>query len=246
MSILLEVCAGDVESARAAAAGGADRLELCAALEVGGVTAGPGTLRAVRDAVDLPLVVLARPRRGDFLYTGAELAALAGDVDAAREAGAQGVALGVLDADGCVDREATARLVERARPLEVTFHRAFDLVRDPDEALETLVELGVERVLTSGGAPDVVAGLPRLKTLVAAARGRIGILPGGGVRAANAARIAAESGARELHLSAARVVPSGMRHRVEALDLGAQLPGEYELRSTSPEEVRAVRDAVGR
>lgn len=244
MSTRIEVCAADVESALAAAGGGADRIELCSALEVGGVTPGPGTIQAVRKAIELPLVILVRPRRGDFLYTGAEFEALLADIDFARAAGAEGVALGVLDSEGGLDRERTARLVERARPLEVTFHRAFDLCRDRAAVLEELVELGVDRILTSGGAPDVVKGIPELRSLVELAGERIGILPGGGVRAANALEVKRGTGASELHLSASRLIESSMRFPEATPDLGAALPGEHELRRTSADDVRAVRAAV--
>ena len=216
MSTRIEVCAADVESALAAAGGGADRIELCSALEVGGVTPGPGTLQAVRKAIELPLVILVRPRRGDFLYTGAEFEALLADIDFARAAGAEGVALGVLDSEGGLDRERTARLVE----------------------------LGVDRILTSGGAPDVVKGIPELRSLVELAGERIGILPGGGVRAANALEVKMGTGASELHLSASRLIESSMRFPEATPDLGAALPGEHELRRTSADDVRAVRAAV--
>ena len=243
--VTIEVCAGDVESALAAAAGGADRIELAAALEVGGVTPSCGALATVRAAVELPLVVLVRPRRGDFLYGAAEQRAIEADLGAARDAGADGVALGALRADGTVDRELCARWVELARPLAVTFHRAFDLCRDLEEALETLIDVGVARVLTSGGAADVGAGRDALRDLVRKAGARVAVMPGGGVRAANARELVAHTGARELHLSASGPRASAMRFRRAGLVLGAdRLPGEYERTVTLAERVAALRSAL--
>lgn len=222
-------------------------MELCSGLELGGLTPGPGTLAEVRERVGIPLVVLVRPRRGDFLYSPADLAAARRDVEAARAAGADGVALGLLDAEGELDRERTARLVELARPMTVTFHRAFDLARDREGTLEQLVELGVERVLTSGGAADVQAGEEELARLVSQAAGRITVMAGGGVRPGTVARLVEASGVLEVHLSARAMGPSAMRHRNPGCDLGsAGIPGEYELGRTDPEVVRATVSALTR
>jgi len=243
--ITIEVCAGDVEGALAAAAGGADRIELCAALEVGGVTPSAGALATVRAAVELPLVVLVRPRRGDFLYGPAERRAIEADLRAARDAGADGVALGALREDGTVERELCARWVELARPLPVTFHRAFDLCRDLDQALETLAEIGIARVLTSGGARDVGAGSDALRALVRRAGTRLAVMPGGGVRAELARELVTHTGARELHLSASGRRASAMRFRREGVRLGSgALPGEYERTVTLAEAVRGLRAAL--
>jgi len=239
--VLVEVCVDTVDGALGAERAGADRVELCSGLELGGLTPGPGTLAETRERVGIPLVVLIRPRRGDFLYSPADLAAAWRDVEAAREAGADGVALGLLDADGGLDRERTAALVELARPMNVTFHRAFDLARDRAGVLEELVELGVERVLTSGGAPDVQAGEEELRRLVDLAAGRIVVMAGGGVRAGTVARLVEATGVPEVHLSARGMEPSGMRYRNPGCDLGSgRIPGEYELARTDPEVVRAT------
>ena len=243
--VTVEVCVETVGGALAAAAAGADRLELCAGLALGGLTPGPGLLDEVLERVGLPVVVLCRPRRGDFLYDGPDYKALARDVAAARERGAAGVALGVLTPEGEIDRARTGDLVARAGPMEVCFHRAFDLVRDRGAALETLIDLGVTRVLTSGGEVDVVQGLDQLATLAALAAGRITIMPGGGVSEQNAAAIVATARVHELHLSAGRTVASAMRDQVD-LSLGAaSLPSEYELRITAADRIRAVRRSVG-
>lgn len=240
--ITVEVCVETVAGALAAEAAGADRLELCAGLALGGLTPGPGLLAEVLARVSIPVVVLCRPRRGDFTYDRDEGAALLRDVDAARAAGAAGVAVGVLTSSAEVDAAATGALVERAGPLDVCFHRAFDQVPDADAALETLVDLGVARVLTSGGEDDVVQGLDRLAHLAARAGERISILPGGGVTEHNAAALVRTTRVRELHLSAGRTVATGVPTRVPME--GARL-AEGELRATDPDRVRAVRAALG-
>lgn len=243
--ILLEVCVDTVDGALAAERAGADRVELCSALELGGLTPGPGTLAEARERLEIPLVVLVRPRRGDFLYSPADLAAAWRDVEAARAAGADGVALGLLDQQGDLDRERTAALVELARPMTVTFHRAFDLARDRERTLEQLVELGLERVLTAGGASDVETGREALTRLVDRAAGRIAVMAGGGVQPATVAHLVAETGVPEVHLSARVMQPSAMRHRNPGCALGSgRIPGEYELARTDPELVRATLSAL--
>lgn len=238
--IIVEVCTETVAGATAAASAGADRLEVCSGLALGGLTPGPGLLAEVLARVELPVVVLCRPRRGDFVYDEDEFAALARDVDAARAAGAAGVALGVLTARGEVDVPRTGSLVERAGPLDVCFHRAFDQVPDQDAALDALIELGVTRILTSGGEPDVVQGFDRLTHLAARAGERISILPGGGVDEKNAAALVRTTRVRELHLSAGRTTTSVMAAPFRVPMEGAG-PEEEELRVTDADRVRALR-----
>lgn len=240
-----EVCVESVSGCLAAEAGGADRVELCANLLEGGTTPSSGAVEGARAHLSIGLVVLLRPRPGDFLYDELELETLLRDLRRVRELGADGVALGFLCRDGAVDAERTARCVEAAAPLDVCFHRAFDHVRDPFEALETLAGLGVARVLTSGGAPSAEEGRARIAGLVAAAAGRLAVVAAGGVRAHNAARIVAATGVRELHGSASGTRPSPMEHRNPACLLGSPgAPGEYELRTTEEERVRAVVRAL--
>jgi len=217
---LLEICVETAGAAVAAEAGGADRLELCADLAQGGTTPDRALLDATRAATRLPLVVLIRPRAGDFLYSPAEIERMAWQIELAREAGAQGVALGLLRRDGQLEGEGLARLLERARKgtagrLQVCFHRAFDRVREPGAALEELVALGIDRVLTSGGAPRAADGVAALCRLVDQAAGRAAIMPGGVVRAHDARRIAQQTGCREIHSSA------GMARCGEAADVKA-------------------------
>jgi len=241
-AVTVEICTDSLAGVHAAAAGGADRVELCSALGLGGLTPGPGLLRLARAVPGLALVVLVRPRPGDFLYDTAELRTLAAEIERAGEAGADGVALGVLTADGHVDTDATARLIEGARPMEVCFHRAFDLVADPLDALEQLAQLGVERVLTSGGARDVVAGLQRLVELTRAAGERLTVMPGGGVRPTNVARVLAATGARAVHASARGARRSAMTHRNPEVVFTPG--GDDVLDVTDPERVAALVAAL--
>lgn len=238
-SLILEACVDSAADAIRAEAGGADRVELCAGLVAGGLTPGPGTLAVARSRLSIPIMSMVRPRPGDFLYDATEFAVMEAEVDAAKAAGVDGVVFGLLNADGTVDRARTARLAARARPLEVTFHRAFDMTVDPHAALETLVDLGVDRVLTSGQAATVPAGLDLLRALIERARDRIVVMPGCGLRAHNVRQVIEMTGARELHFTAERRSESAMTHRNDDCFMGAtEVPGEYERRQTDHDRVR--------
>lgn len=244
---LLEVCVESAEGAVAAAEGGARRVELCSALGVGGLTPSPGAIRAARERLSIGLVVLLRPRPGDFLYSRTELEVLEQDLAFCRDAGVDGVALGLLRADGRIDLWRTQRLVELARPMSVTFHRAFDLCDDLEHALEELVQLGVERVLSSGGEASALEGADRLRALVLRASGRIGIVAGGGVREHNVRELLERTGVRELHFTAtvARRSPMVLRRRPCSLGSG-RVPSELEVDATDPEVVRRLASAARR
>ncbi len=203
MKILLEICVDSFASAIAAEAGGADRIELCAAPDSGGVTPSHGLIGSVCSRLRIPVQVLVRPRPGGFRYSPDELAILRKDILAAKDLGAAGVVVGVLSARGTVDAPAMARLIRAARPMNVTFHRAFDQVAGRGSGLRTLVDLGVERVLTTGGPRTAFAGRGRLGELVESAGGRIAVMAGGGVTGSGVARIIAESGVREVHVGSA-------------------------------------------
>lgn len=239
MSALLEVAANSVASALAAQAGGAGRVELCAGLELGGLTPSQATIAMARERLRIPLYVLIRPRAGDFLYDDGEAEAMRRDIETCVALGCDGVVLGALDADGGVDMQRCYELIAAAGHLGVTFHRAFDLVRDPHRALDDVIALGCERVLTSGGRASAVEGAALIRELVGQARGRIGLMPGAGVSAANIAALAAATGAREFHASAKRQLDSGMRHRPPRL---ADMQGG-ELRSDVA-QVRALVQAL--
>lgn len=196
----VEICVGDLTSARAAAEGGADRVELCADLPSGGVTPSFGLVAEVVDRVGIAAHVLIRPRAGDFVAGPDELAVMLRDIDAARAADATGVVIGVLLADGWVDEATTARLIDRAGPLSVTFHRAIDLTPDPLAALETLIRLGVSRVLTSGGPGPARGNLAGLKALADRAGDRVIIMAGGGIAESDLPGLLVATGVHEVHL----------------------------------------------
>jgi len=198
--MLLEVCFDSPAGLARALAARVGRFEVCSRLDLDGLTPGDDLLRSAL-ATGVPCFTMVRPRGGSHIFGLHEHAVLRADLARVKALGAHGVVLGALTPDGRIDRALTAELVEAARPLPVTFHRAFDQVRDRFEALETLVELGVRRILTSGGASDAFGGRTELRALADRAAGRIGILPGGGVRAHNAAAILEATGLSELHSS---------------------------------------------
>jgi copper homeostasis protein len=197
---LVEICIDSVESARAAQAGGAHRIELCSDLRSGGITPSGGLIAMVRKNVTMRMHVLIRPRAGDFVYSHDEFEVMKRDILLARQLGVNGIVLGILQASGGIDVMRTRELVELARPLSVTFHRAFDATPDFDKALEAIRQTGAVRILTSGGAPDAASGIAKLAYLVEAGES-LTIMPGGGVRVSNVARILNETHAREVHTS---------------------------------------------
>jgi copper homeostasis protein len=237
--VILEIAANSVASALAAQEGGAGRVELCTALELGGLTPSHAQIALTRDCLRIPLYVLIRPRAGDFLYGELECETMQRDIETCAALGCDGVVLGVLDADGDVDVARCRALVAAAGTLGVTFHRAFDLSRDSTRALEDIVALGCERVLTSGAQASALEGAALIRNLVTQSNGRLVVMPGAGVTARNIAELAAATGAHEFHASAKRQLPSGMRHRQARLpdmELG-------ELRSDA-EQVRALAAAL--
>lgn len=198
---VLEICVESAESAIAAEGGGAHRIELCADLAGGGTTPSAGLMQRVREYVHIPIHVMIRPRSGDFVYSDHELEIMRNDIRVAKQFHMDGVVLGILQEDARVDVERTGMLVEYAHPLPVTFHRAFDLAKNPATALEEVIETGSTRILTSGGELRATDGLSILRYLVDAAKGRILIMPCGGIDSGNIARIVRATSAREIHTS---------------------------------------------
>jgi copper homeostasis protein len=232
---LLEIAAGSLASALAAQEGGADRVELCSSLAEGGITPSHGMLAVVRDRVRIPVYVLIRPRNGDFLYDDAEFEIMRRDIETCAQLGFDGVVIGALDADGVVDPRCR-ELVAAAGKLGVTFHRAIDASADLGQALEHIVALGCERVLTSGGAASALAGADAIAGLVTQAAGRIAILAGAGIRAQNLAEVARLTRAQEFHGSAKAAHRSAMRY------LNPALQGlSPDTERTRVEEVRAMK-----
>ena len=236
--MIVEVCVDSVESAVAAQQGGADRVELCAALLEGGLTPSLGSMETARQRLRIGINMMVRPRGGDFLYSDLEFEVMLRDVEMARRERADGVVFGVLDADGGVDADRTRRLIELARPLSVTFHRAFDMSRDPFAALETLMTLGVDRILTSGQEASAWDGVDLLRELVRRAANRLIVMPGGGIHERNIERIVTETGAREIHVTGSQVVESGMTFRNPRCFMGGELrPPEFSSSVTAAERV---------
>jgi len=237
----LEVCVDSVESAVAAAQGGAERVELCSALSEGGITPSSGLIGAVRQAVGIQVFVIVRPRGGDFVYSEAELQVMRRDISAAKAQGVDGVVLGVLRKDLTVDRQRTRELVELGRPMHVTFHRAFDLCKDPAGALEDVIACGADRLLTAGGPADAMKGLHTIANLQHQGGDRIRIMAGGGVRIGNVRSIALRTGVREVHSSLCTTVKDA------ACGGGAdgnKLPGEFARFVVRESDVRAFRTAL--
>lgn len=201
--IKLEVCCGDMQSVLAAKEGGADRIELCQALEVDGLTPS-AEMMAEAIGLGIPVQVLIRPREGDFVYDEAEVETMLKEIRLAKRLGANGVVIGALKSDGSIDEETIRRLVSEATGLSITFHRAFDVCSQPAEALEQIVSLGCHRLLTSGQALSAEQGIPLIKKLVEQSNGRLIIMPGAGVNQENARRIISETGAHEIHGSLRR------------------------------------------
>ena len=238
-AITFELCAETLQACLAAREGGADRIELCSALSEDGLTPSHGLIRAAVERCGLPVHVLLRPRCGDFVYSADEFALMREDLMHARELGANGFAFGVLKADGSVDLMRTRELVELAAPLDVTFHRAFDLTPFLDAALEEVIAAGCRRILTSGGEPDLVAGAANLARLVKLAEGRIDIAVGGGLRLSNAASVARDTHASHFHGSVRRRVERASASAGDSV-LASQ-GGEYKVH---PEDVRAIVAAL--
>lgn len=199
----LEVCCGDLQSVRAAIEGGAHRVELCEALELDGLTPSEAMMESAI-GTGIPVQVLIRVREGDFVYNKDEICKMRNDIRLARKLGAAGVVIGALMPDGSIDEEAIRCMMDEAEGLSVTFHRAFDVCHEPEEALEKIISIGCHRLLTSGQATTAELGIPMLKKLIEQADGRIIIMPGAGVNPQNASRILEETGALEIHGSLRR------------------------------------------
>ncbi|MEG2594069.1 MAG: copper homeostasis protein CutC [Bacteroides sp.] len=240
-----EICTNSVESCLAAQEGGAQRIELCAGIPEGGTTPSWGEIATARELLQIKLHVIIRPRGGDFLYSPVELSTMVKDIEAARQLRADGVVFGCLTADGEIDLDAMKTLMKAAEGLSVTFHRAFDVCRQPQQALEQLIALGCERILTSGQQATAEQGIPLLKELHQQAAGRIILLAGCGVNEGNIARIASETGIREFHFSARECVKSGMRYKNEAVSMGGTVRiDEYERNVTTAERVRKTISSI--
>jgi len=242
----LEICVDSVEAAVAAERGGAQRVELCSDLLEGGITPSAGLLALVRQRVGIGVFVMIRPRGGDFCYTDDEFEVMQEDLRQAREAGADGIVLGVLDQHARVDVERTRQLVELAGPVPVTFHRAIDMTPDPCAALKDVVETGAARVLTSGGAAKVTEGASVVARMVAAAGERIRIVAGGGITAETIVRVVESTGASEFHASLRSARPSPVDFHRRHVQMGEVRDREYLRFVVEEENVRALAGTLRR
>jgi copper homeostasis protein len=241
MAYLFEVAVGSIESALIAQSAGANRIELCAGLAIGGITPSYGMIAVARERLDIPMNVIIRPRRGDFLYSDVEFDMMQRDIAYAKSLGVNGVVIGMLKADGTVDVERVRVLVEQAKPLHVTFHRAFDMAVDLMQALDDLIALDIDTVLTSGQESSAEKGLSLITALVKHAQGRVSIMPGAGINPSNIKDIVMMSGASEFHFSGKGTVNSQMQYRNNRLAMGGgDSLSEYQLSVADADTIRAV------
>ena len=241
MAYTIEIAVNDYPSAAAAVRGGADRIELCSALSEGGLTPSHGLIKKSLNDFDIPVFPIIRPRAGDFLYTDEEFEIIQEDVLFCKRSGCRGVVAGFLQADGNIDKERINLITNIAYPMQVTFHRAFDRCRDPFQALEDIIEAGCSRILTSAQRLTAIEGTDLIKQLIEAAKDRIIIMPGSGVRKENIKELAEKTGATEFHSS----VKSLANRRMQFIHpTFAELQDEYTITSVDAEEVKALRKAL--
>ncbi len=242
--IIVEVCVDSVASATAAARGGAARVELCSSLIEGGITPSIGLIETTRAAVSLDLYVMIRPRGGDFLYDADEFEIMRRDIATAKRLGANGVVLGILDVHGHIDVARTRELIADARPLSVTFHRAFDMTPDLFRSLNDVCEMGADRVLTSGGEATSLEGQKVIAQLIRQARGRIVVMPGSAIKPENARSLVDHTGAKEIHVGLRSAIPSPMLYRNPRISMGSFEGREYQRFVVLEEQVRRLCSAL--
>jgi len=236
--MLLEICVFNTATAVAAEQAGADRIELCENYANGGTTPSYGYLKTVREKIGIPVFPMIRPRGGDYFHTQDEIDIIRKDILLCKELGFDGVVFGLLNQDGTIDQENTARLVEAAYPLDVTFHRAFDRCKNPLEALETLIQCGCTRVLTSGQYPKVTEGLALVKTLAEQSNDRIIIMPGSGLNSSNVQDIIDTTGVTEVHTSARIRVPSTTEFR------NPLMPEDFDIDFVDANEIKKIKSII--
>jgi len=244
--LIVEIAVHSVDSAIAAEAGGADRVEVFSNPIEGGVTPSEGLIAAIREKLVRGVHVMIRPRGGDFHYSDLEFDVMCRDIHVAKRLGANGVAFGLVNLDGTVDTERTSRLIELARPLSVTFHRAFDVCCDFEKALEDLISSGADRVLTSGGEANALEGMNLIAALTRIAGDRITIMAAGGIKPGNVQQIVKQTGVREVHAGLRSPASSPMRFQNKKISLGHKVPGDYERIIVKQEDVRMLVAEAGR
>lgn len=241
MKFSLEICVDNVESAIEAQNAGAGRIELCNDLTEGGTTPGYGTIVLARSSLSIGLHVIIRPRGGDFFYSSTDYDIMRRDIDICGECGVNGVVLGILLADGSIDIDRTGKLIELARPMSVTFHRAFDMCFDPFKGLEDIIAAGADRLLTSGQRNKAIESLDLIQNLVRQATDRIIIMPGSGINESNIAQIAIGTGVSEFHLTGRKVVDSEMIFRPQNISLCSDTNiSEFSRKVVDPDMIRSI------
>ncbi|MBU3927324.1 MAG: copper homeostasis protein CutC [Bacteroidetes bacterium] len=241
--IRIEVCCGSAQSAINAQTGGAHRVELCQNPEAGGTTPSAGEILMARNQLSIDLNILIRPRGGDFLYSEHELAIVRQDILFCKSVGVNGVAIGFLTKNGDIDQRLTTEMIELAHPMSVTFHRAFDMCREPETALEQLIGMGVDRLLTSGQQPTAAAGSSLIKQLVQQAGKRLVVMPGSGIREHNIQELIEKTGAPEYHVSARKTVVSSMEYCPVGVPMG-KYSNNYEYQEIDGEVIRRLVNKV--
>ncbi len=242
--MIIEACVNSAISACEAQKGGADRVELCENLHDGGTTPSAGSIRFARKHLHIGLFVMIRPRGGDFLYSMDEFEIMKDDIRMAKELGADGVVFGILMPDGTIDAERMKVLLDLARPMGVTCHRAFDMTVDPYKALEDLIGLGVDRILTSGQQPTAPQGEILIKDLVQKSAGRIIIMPGSGVKKHNICRLIETTGVKEVHIHLEKQEPSRMEFKQASVYMGKPGQSEFEYTLTDWEKINDLRSLI--
>ncbi|MDP4225010.1 MAG: copper homeostasis protein CutC [Bacteroidota bacterium] len=239
--ITIEVCANSVESALAAQNGGAARVELCSNLLEGGTTPSYATIETARKMLSIKINVLIRPRGGDFLYNDLEFSIMKRDIEICKSLNVDGIVIGMLNDDGSVDKSRMPELINLARPLSVTFHRAFDMCRDPFDSLQCLIDLGIDRLLTSGQQNSVLLGAKLIAGLVKFSAGRLAIMPGAGINSSNILEIIKATGADEFHLSGKKTCLSKMKYQNTSLNMGNTTGvSEFSTELTDSNEIQKI------
>ena len=238
----VEIVTYNIDSAVKAQTGGADRIELCDNPGDGGTTPSYGTIQQVRQLLSIDVFVMIRPRGGDFNYSIEEFHAMRNDIEACKRLSVDGIVLGIVNPDGTIDKKRCKKLIELARPLKVTCHRAFDMTRDPFEALEDCIEVGFDRILTSGQQAQALAGATLIGELIKKADGRIALMPGSGVNENTVTEIVKQTGTKEIHFSATAFRESAMVFRNPSIaGMGSDEGSEFKLRTVDPDRVKKIR-----
>jgi copper homeostasis protein len=242
MDFELEICVNSIRSALAAQEGGASRIELCDNMAEGGTTPSAGMINLCKESLEIPVFPIIRPRGGDFLYTDEEFQVMKQDILFCKQSGCEGVVMGILKADGSIDTERCAELIALARPMQVTFHRAFDRCNNFEKGLEDVISLGCERLLTSGGEVSAPEAISQLTQLIEQSNGRVKIMPGSGVNEDNISLLASETGAKQFHSTAKTTTFSVMLYKGKGSL--AQQDRDFPIMETSAEKVRQMRKVL--